>query len=198
MKIKTIFLALFFCLISLLIIGQTAKEYFIPQGNNNMSNFSSPVFNLQIWFIPISSNQYKIVEVNFLQGTIASKQTNYVIISENEIKVTKVEFGSNQEKTHNTPTTWLKLPKTGETISWYYTNINAMSKCTAEWTTVIIINESKKAIRVKLQPYEDGKLLDTGIKYDYYVEGIGFYKRELQNGKNFYEFINQQFDPSCK
>ena len=197
MKTKMYLFILLFISFSHLLIGQSVKDFFIPKENNNLSNFSTKLWDVQIWYIPISVTNYKIVEANFYQGKLINKRTSYITITEKEIKVTKVEFGTNSVINYNPPTTWVKMPENNNTSIFEYKNNAEVNECTAEWTDVIINGQNKKAIKIKYQAVIDGKLYD-GWNYKYYVEGIGLWKTELSNGDTSMEFINQQFDSTIK
>ena len=189
---------LLFISFSHLLIGQSSvKDFFIPKENNNLSNFSTKLWDVQIWYIPISDTNYKIVEANFYQGKLINKRTSYITITEKEIKVTKVEFGTDNVINYNPSTIWVKMPENSNTSKFEYKNNAEVNECTAEWTEVIIDGQKKKAIKIKYQAVIDGQLYE-GWNYKYYVEGIGLWKTELSNGTTSMEFINQQYDATIK
>lgn len=206
MKTKIYFLLTIFLLSYGISMSQNLKDYFIPAGDKNLSIYSwmgSDAFKVKIWFVAISDSVYRVDQVIMFQDQISNGESRTVTISKNSITVSNVVYFNNVindegEKKHNPPTTLLKMPAKGQTSSWSFTPINATTKCKAEWTTVTIDGVSKKAIKVTNTPFEGGKLLTTGITYDYYVEGIGYWKRKVQDGKDFQVLEKQEYDATYK
>lgn len=182
--------------------GISLKDYFIPSGHNNLAIFNwggSNIFQTKIWYVKISDSVYKTVEAFLYSGDIKNTDTRTIIISKSDVKVSYVKYLNiltfeETVKDIEPPTTWIKMPLEGQITRWTFKPINVTSKCKAEWTTVKINGKVYKAIKVTNQPFENGKLLTTGITYDYYVEGFGLWKRKLQDGSDSIILKSLEYD----
>ena len=113
--------------------------------------------------------------------------------------VSTTTLQTNKKADYNPPRTILKMPVTGQTVSWTYTDISGdVIKCTASLTTVTIDGVQKKAIKViKIITGAE----DFGKTIDYYVKGIGIWKTDLQDydgsTQTLIKFDGLDYDPTA-
>ena len=185
----------FICMTLLIAIKgstQTVKDFFIPESSFNKVTFytpdrstGEPTSMTRTIFYVKKATSYEITDAHFFDNHASAIVTETIEITVNEIKKTKQiltnALGTTNKKTsYNPGIILLKLPPVGQSIEWTIKEGSDITKCTANWTTVTIEGNSKKAIKIKKQPQGF-----TSSIIEYYVSGIGLWKVDMlsQNGK---------------
>ena len=193
--------------------GQSVENYFIPQGGNNTSILYTPKpdgsksgFETRIYFIPKNGLNYIVNEVNLFNGEIASSIEKTISIANDKILLIKERSADVLSKgitTHNfqPPQTLLKIP-TAKSIyaSWEYKEVNnTLIKCTAVFTDVTIGYETRKAVKVLKNMFENGKMASWGSSIEFYVLDIGLYKILAgENQSEVFKILEKQiYDPEA-
>lgn len=210
MKMKNLFAALSLIVMTHYVSGQNIKDYFLPSNNFNKSTFYKPdpktglktEFNSIIWFVKKSDNNYEINQGQYMGSKVTSIETKHIDITQNEIKVTKTiittMFVTNKEQNYTPAQVFLKLPQTGTVTKWdYTTSAGDKLKCKSEWTQVSYKGETKKAIKVTREYYENGTIVNWASSIEYYVEGIGLWKIQTYKGEDTEILEKQENDPEA-
>lgn len=210
MKMNKLFVALSLIIITHYVSGQNIKDYFIPANDLNKSVFYKPdpntglktEFETIIWFIKKTDSKYELNQGRYMGGKIMNIETKYVDITQNEVLVTKTivttMFVTNKEQIYNPSQIFLKLPQTNSISKWdYTTTAGDVLKCKSEWTQVSYKNETKKAIKVTREYYENESVVNWATNIEYYVEGVGLWKIQTYKGEDTEILEKQENDPEA-
>jgi hypothetical protein len=198
-RIKQTILTMLVGLTALTTYAQSIKEYFIPEIKFNKASFYSPdkkgersSSSRTIWYVNINDGNYDVWDVQSLNKNPGIIQVSTIHFTTKEVIWTKSAYTdamgtTNQKQTFSIPKTILKMPPTGQTITWTTTELSGdKKKCIASWTTVAIEGINKKAIKV-VSVYED-----LGKTNSYYVNDIGLWKVEISSKSG--TIISDKFD----
>lgn len=180
------------------------KDYFLPSDGNNKSVYYMPDpktgdktgVSTTNWFIKEIDGSYQVIRASFFKSSTMSIITEFINITNNEIKVFKTAsttmFETNRKKTYYPARVYLKMPKGNIKSVWEYTRTTEETDiCTSEWITVNIDGQTKKAIKVKRQLKGQPDLFTTEL----YVKGIGLWKISVSNGNILKILDYQEYDP---
>ena len=200
MTIKQTILLLVVVMTAVTTNGQTIKDYFIPDSTHNKASFYTPDQNgartemTRAIYYTKKGTTYDILNAPMFNGQPSAIQTMTVKFTINEVQMTKSistnMFETNKKADYNPPRTILKMPATGQTSTWTYTDIAGdIIKCTATMTTVKIDTAQKKAIKV----IEITTGLESVKTIKYYVKDIGLWETDIQDS-NGTIIIDDKFD----
>jgi len=182
------------------VVEESIKDYFIPDSPNNKANFHTPArdggstdMTRTIFYIN-KGTTYDIMDSHMFNGQASAIQTMTVQFSANEMKMTKsvstTILETNKKKGYNPARIIFKIPPTGQTISWTYTDIPGDNiKCTASWIMFRLDGELKKGIQV-IKQYEEM----TSNTIEYYVKGIGLVETRFQDANGSTMRPSEKFD----
>lgn len=190
---KTIFLVMVVGMTTATVLGQSMKDFYIPQSDYNKASFYSPSqtgertsMTRVIYYILNDDGSYDIMDANMMEGKPTSIITQTVLITATGVKMTKSISTSlletNKQQSYEPPRVLLKMPLAGQTATWIFQGEEGAkpTKFTSSWTTVTVDGVSKKAIKVVSQYTGWASKTVT-----YYVQGIGMMKMEFigEDGK---------------
>ena len=200
MKIKTILIGVAIMLIAFSsnVKGQSLKDYFLPESPYTKAFFYWPTKNgkasnhTKVITYMENGDNYDVIDTVYDNKKSESVTVKTVQVTDSAVKiiqtVSTVHKVIGKEKDYDPPITIMRIPVEGQTVDWTSTDLEgAPMKCTAVWTTVMINNENRQAIKVESK-YTDLR----GKNIDYYVKGIGLWKLEVENSSKaiimFYKF----------
>lgn len=190
---KTTILLLFWVTCVTCISGQEKiKDYFIPKSNYDQASFYKLDANGQIAPDLTSTidyskqgDKYVITNKNIFENKVAAYKEIHVKFTDNNVlvKQSKTESMFSPEKLENysPPRTKLKMPKTGETISWNYIAPSGQKyECRAYFKTMNVDGVEESVLKV-IKPVEEFSMDEI----EYYVRGIGLWQKGVRssNGK---------------
>lgn len=196
LNIKRITLIVFL-LFSLVVKSQDLKDFYYPR--EQTLTFVQPEIDIKE-FREIFVFEGIMDEVNVLTKTIISntgimsKITYGIDISENNITIvseySRNKFNKVRIQRYNVGKVILKMPKKGKATSWRDSNDKYnYSNYTAELSNILVNGELKEAIKVKIVPVEDGKILSSFTDIHYYAKGIGLCLIETSSKKIFRKLV---------
>lgn len=183
MKTYLIMTLLMFC--NILTFGQNIKDYFIPKTPFNRADFYKPGKNgertqfTRTIIYEKEDSHYVFADVMMYNDNPTAIQILSLVLTSNEVKmiestVTNVSVTKKVTK-YDSPRTILKMPPTGQTTKWKYTDTNGeVINCTSSWTSATIDGVSTKAIKL----IKEIEGVSWGKSIEYYVQGIGLWNTE--------------------
>lgn len=184
--------------------AQVAADYFIPKKPINKSQFYTPVENGRK-AVPASmtyihnNDSLELTTTQTLYGK--SLHREYFVVKDDEILLYN-EYVSDtlfrpSSKSYEPAQVRFKLPSKGKATHWYYTSFNKeLNKCSAYFTMLTIKGKRLNCVRVDKTVFdENGKTFDWANSSEYYVQGMGLYKIEIQLTKDIFRILDyQKFD----
>jgi TonB family protein len=187
--VKKIIIASLSFLIINNIYGQNIKNYFIPSKLNEDIVFYKPhpetgeetPITRTYKFIKLDDNMYTLHSENFINSDKVSHSREILSFSSTKVLINATYITNileiNTERTFYPPKVHLMLPTDNNKQSWEYENTsNEIVKCISEFVNIELNGETKNAIKVTRQIYENDILIDWATNIEYYVKGIGLVK----------------------
>lgn len=191
---------------------QTARDYFFPDRDKNLSVYNNTTFG--------DNSDQKLTKIyvkDYGDSALITTQSNMVVrvnntqrpeIWEQAVKISPLEIiamrgkaktQNGLERFDNNGEVIFKVPrKKSETIEWSSPNQNGAVKTIyrAEFTAVKVDGKKLKAVKVSCIQKRNHSGEESVFYVDYYVEGIGRYKRTTENGVALEVLGKQAYDPN--
>lgn len=190
-----------------LTFAQTAKDYFFPASDKNVSVFRMPEIKgmpgndseTQVYFKD-GGDSTKVTTLYFREGKLSECIEQAVKIGEEQISIGREKIERKKTiEVFNSGKLIFKMPPKKGIVEWgsEKQHGSVLWICAAEFSRIKIDGKRKKAIKVTTSSKRkhDGKI--EAFYIDYYVEGIGHYKRTTPGKEIVLSILtNQKYDPN--
>lgn len=191
--------------------AQTARDYFFPARDKNLSIYSSKFGNdneqkeTRVYVKDYGDSALITTQSNLVVRVNSSKQPDaweqVVMVSPLEIVALrgKAETNNAIETFDNKGEILFKVPaKKGEVAEWSSSIQKGAIKTIykSEFATVKVNGKKRKAIKVSCVQKRNHSGEESVFYIDYFVEGIGRYKRTAVNGLELEVLAKQTYDPN--
>jgi Ca2+-binding RTX toxin-like protein len=178
--------------------AQSARDFFFPASGKNVSVYSKPATNGEktlVYFKDMGDSALiTTVYPDYNGKTGWTKEA--IKIEDTTISLLSVKSNIYKPQTFNAgEVTLLKMPAEGGSSS-EYTKGSTKQIYHAEFLTIKIGNEERRALKIT----KSSEMKHSGKKLmsysDYYVQGIGYYKRTASYGIQIEILEEQKYDPN--
>jgi hypothetical protein len=183
-------------------LAQSAKDYFFPKPEKNSSLFkmangmSNPEFETQVFFKEMGDSAVITTAFNRQEGIVVG-QEQLVKFSDSEIMLVNVKASTSSGIVNydGDGTVIFKIPSHGKKTEWTPGGQPGavIQTYTSTFCHLKVDGKRKKAIKVTTINQRKRGGRQQVFYSDYYVEGIGRYKRTSESGLNVEILADQKY-----
>jgi hypothetical protein len=190
---------------------QTARDYYFPAANKNLSVYATG------FRMGSAQNETRVYVKDYGDSALITTLSNLVVMTNNNrrpdaweqtIKVSQLEITATHGKaaTENGLKTFdrngevlFKIPaRHGEIVEWNESNPKGALKTIyrSEYANIKVDGKKIDAVKVSCVHKRIHSGEEIVFYVDYYVSGIGRYKRSTENGLDIEILAKQEYDPN--